>query len=171
MNTLKSHHSVDYDHLKPLEIIHECNTINSKSVASIISNYPTLIDNIEIVIESIDGVRTTSTFKMYHDKNIEWLQKINLLAIQQKKLDEELKELREKKSKTPPKNDEKPPIDPFVQEMMNDPDVMKEMMLENPRIKEMIESNPKLKEMLMDSENIKKAIELSQNPNLFKENK
>ncbi len=90
----------------PREIIQQNNNGFKSAAIAFIDEQKTSIMNLELICEDINGKRSSQTISsIHHDKTAEWLKEIDLLAAQQRTLDEKLKVLREKK---PPK--EKPEI-------------------------------------------------------------
>lgn len=58
---------------------------------------------------------------------------------------------------------------PLVQNLMNNPDVMRSMMMNNPQMREIIDRNPELAHMLNDPAILRQTMEAARNPELMRE--
>lgn len=58
---------------------------------------------------------------------------------------------------------------PFVEGMLNDPNLLREMMLSNPQFRRVVEENPQLSHILNDPELMRQSLDLMRNPELMRE--
>ncbi|KAJ0703598.1 putative Ubiquitin-like domain, Heat shock chaperonin-binding, UBA-like superfamily [Helianthus annuus] len=58
---------------------------------------------------------------------------------------------------------------PLVQNLLNNPDIMRNMMMNNPQMREIIERNPELGHMLNDPAILRQTMEAARNPELMRE--
>lgn len=58
---------------------------------------------------------------------------------------------------------------PFVQQMMSNPDIMRQLMMANPQMREIMERNPEITHMLNNPELMRQTLELARNPAMLQE--
>ncbi|KAH3814994.1 hypothetical protein DPMN_143513 [Dreissena polymorpha] len=58
---------------------------------------------------------------------------------------------------------------PFVQQMMSNPDIMRQLMMANPQMREVMERNPEITHMLNNPELMRQTLELARNPAMLQE--
>jgi len=58
---------------------------------------------------------------------------------------------------------------PFVQQMMSNPDVMRSLLMNNPQMRELMERNPEISHMLNNPELMRQTMELARNPSMMQE--
>ncbi|KAK3606281.1 hypothetical protein CHS0354_037958 [Potamilus streckersoni] len=58
---------------------------------------------------------------------------------------------------------------PFVQQMMSNPDIMRQLMMSNPQMRELMERNPEITHMLNNPELMRQTLELARNPAMLQE--
>ncbi|KAK3098954.1 hypothetical protein FSP39_024651 [Pinctada imbricata] len=58
---------------------------------------------------------------------------------------------------------------PFVQQLMSNPDVMRQMITSNPQMRELMERNPEISHMLNNPELMRQTMELARNPAMLQE--
>ncbi|XP_052796681.1 ubiquilin-1-like [Mya arenaria] len=58
---------------------------------------------------------------------------------------------------------------PFVQQMMSNPDVMRQLMMANPQMRDVMERNPEITHMLNNPELMRQTLELARNPSMLQE--
>ncbi|KAL4227802.1 Ubiquilin-1 [Mactra antiquata] len=58
---------------------------------------------------------------------------------------------------------------PFVQQMMSNPDVMRQLMMANPQMRDIMERNPEITHMLNNPDLMRQTLELARNPAMLQE--
>ncbi|KAL8590892.1 hypothetical protein ACOMHN_047012 [Nucella lapillus] len=58
---------------------------------------------------------------------------------------------------------------PFVQQMMSNPDIMRQLIMTNPQMREVMERNPEITHMLNNPEVMRQTMELARNPAMMQE--
>lgn len=58
---------------------------------------------------------------------------------------------------------------PFVQQMMSNPDVMRQLMMSNPQMRDLMERNPEITHMMNNPELMRQTLELARNPAMLQE--
>ncbi|GAB1600552.1 ubiquilin-1-like isoform X1 [Argonauta hians] len=58
---------------------------------------------------------------------------------------------------------------PFVQEMMSNPEIMRRLITDNPQMRELMERNPEITHMLNNPDLMRQTLDLARNPNMLQE--
>lgn len=58
---------------------------------------------------------------------------------------------------------------PMVQQMMNNPDVMRQLITSNPQMQDLMQRNPEISHMLNNPELLRQTMELARNPSMLQE--
>uniref|UniRef100_A0A1A9WDQ8 Ubiquilin-4 n=1 Tax=Glossina brevipalpis TaxID=37001 RepID=A0A1A9WDQ8_9MUSC len=58
---------------------------------------------------------------------------------------------------------------PLVQQMMNNPDVMRQLITSNPQMQDLMQRNPEISHMLNNPELLRQTVELARNPSMLQE--
>lgn len=58
---------------------------------------------------------------------------------------------------------------PFIQQMMSDPEMLRQMMMMDPQLRRMAEENPEVGRMLSDPEVLQRAMEIARNPEAMRQ--